>query len=149
PPINSPQRQLTTNYQHLSLSPQDLPNQYKENANLEILPLIPIGHQSALNSQNSTWEREDIALVLACDGLFDVLDNQLVAELTCPWAYDDRIEEDAFYLAHSNGQDTPDSNKDIANVTKGDLAELAALRLRSCADAMESTDNISLIVVIL
>jgi hypothetical protein len=34
-------------------------------------------------------------------------------------------------------------------VSKGELAELAALRLRSCAEALDSMDNISVIVVML
>lgn len=35
--------------------------------------------------QTEMWKREDICLVLACDGLYDVIDNQLLAEIACPW----------------------------------------------------------------
>lgn len=127
----------------------------------------------------SGWKREDIALVLGCDGLFDVVDNQLLAELVCPWMEEDNediLSDPVFTAPDSDSEEeetTCEGNVDKCNsssrkeqsqmeqrnqksysckchrLTKGKLAELSALRLRSCADALDSLDNISIIVVML
>jgi hypothetical protein len=164
------------------------------------------------------WEREDVALVIACDGLFDVLDDQMVAEVACPWmcrndaglfndpVFDGIFDEENVAVVSRNSEtnsvlstsplidlksvevtsnltavsainknksfsnlngsrskcDTSDENclSEIAKskrnygckcelITRGHLAELAALRLRSAADALETLDNVSIIVVFL
>lgn len=204
------------------------------------------------NSSNvfvNGWKREDMALVLACDGLYDVIDTQQVAEIGFPWmdeeagwsvfsdpVFDeedddegkggeedttceendssteggqkaeneeicsqipaDAQEEPATMAAASSQlslsecavgtlneqkaaktEHTPISKKKChrlrslkrsqsnvsstrthhhshkgcrcSTISKGQLAELAALRLRSAAEALESTDNISIIVIML
>ncbi|KAK2949422.1 putative Protein scribble like protein [Blattamonas nauphoetae] len=35
--------------------------------------------------QSTVFRREDICLVLGCDGLFDVLNAEQIAEIACPW----------------------------------------------------------------
>jgi hypothetical protein len=167
------------------------------------------------------WVRRDVCLVLACDGLYDVLDEQQVAELCCPWMTGDRDErvkvwDDPVFDDDDDGEEEEerekgkknsgeeeeeersesDGSKDDDNkvdgvkekieesfedgkasnklfhhkkstcsfsssfssfyprrpcpvITKGRLAELAALRLRSAADALDSADNVSVIVVML
>jgi hypothetical protein len=168
-----------------------------------------------LGENNDRWLREDIALVLGCDGLFDVVDNQLLAEIVCPWMEDgahDVFNDPVFDPEHARSRKKksdartrdgtapdapittppsdegdgdeleedeedsdelldplssrfagPDASRLSCNhysssapsqcrchlVSKGQLAELAALRLRSCADALDSTDNVSLIVIML
>jgi serine/threonine protein phosphatase PrpC len=192
------------------------------------------------------WARTDICLVLACDGLYDVMDEQQIAETCCPWmtgdveervrVWDDPVfdyqEDDEVLEGQENdGRDnlcddvvnyqllhpgncnspplsyidsvqaqeslssfsiispltTPQANQTstlsqqfmdgtdsypptpVSSVstsvsrfhngssssfrrpiiTKGRLAEFAALRLRTAADALDSTDNVSVIVVML
>ncbi|KAA6386350.1 MAG: hypothetical protein EZS28_018121 [Streblomastix strix] len=131
------------------------------------------------------WEREDVALVMGCDGVFDVIDNQLLAELVCPWMEDgnhDLFNDPVFndiendidinqvndlyknlsekhneILIGSEGKKRINSKDDqqllqnclCHKITKGKLAELAALRLRTAADALDSTDNVSVVVVVL
>ncbi|KAK2954081.1 hypothetical protein BLNAU_10898 [Blattamonas nauphoetae] len=191
------------------------------------------------------FERQDVCIVLGCDGLFDVLYGEQIAELACPWMRDDgswmedpvfdsdsddevgsrgrrggrgkgkevvveewneenleknaksmnilpdaveHAEEDAdedaeaepsVVSSHSSESDSifepspftqlPSSHPPISpssqhppktrsrrrqnglgrHKNKGRLAELAALRLKSASDAMESLDNISIIVLFL
>lgn len=150
------------------------------------------------------WWREDVAIVIGCDGVFDVVSNQLVAEMVCPWmeggnhdVFNDPVFDDAVdalrispssSVVHVRRRSTspvwdPDEEKmdmdsssneakdglfDGINqvdfgtaeshgkvgcrcgaIEKGMLAELGAVRLKSCADALESMDNISVIVIIL
>ncbi|KAA6394826.1 MAG: hypothetical protein EZS28_009648 [Streblomastix strix] len=94
---------------------------------------------------------------MACDGLFDVFDNQLIAEIACPWiakdnsdVFDDPVFDDS--------SDDEQQSKDIkttkgrirhGRVNKGKLAELAALRLRTAAEVTDSTDNVSVMVIML
>jgi serine/threonine protein phosphatase PrpC len=98
----------------------------------------------------SEWKREDVALVVACDGLYDALDDQLVAEIACPW-----MSRNDYHLFNDPILSQAFSEVDLKNgckcmsVGKGYLAELAAARLRSAADALDSMDNISIIVIML
>lgn len=160
-----------------------------------------------------------MAVVIGCDGLYDVLDEQLIAELCCPWmadgvhdVFNDAVfsredkeeEEDEEYEraekekeeerrrrmemedecgeGESDGEGDDDEFKDdafgaapeekkrrrdrkavpryvklisssygckCAKISKGKLAELAATRLRAAADALDTTDNLSVIVLFL
>lgn len=103
--------------------------------------------------QTSSWEREDVALVIGCDGLFDVMDNQQIAEIACPWM--NPADTDVFNDPVFDSEDEENRGNERGHgcfcrkVKRGQLAELAALRLRSAADALESTDNLSVIVIVL
>ncbi|KAA6385677.1 MAG: hypothetical protein EZS28_018795 [Streblomastix strix] len=110
--------------------------------------------------QTEMWKREDICLVLACDGLYDVIDNQLLAEIACPWNEQgsESIFNDAVFSRSDSSQinNKGTMNKSLKNgkcmcrkIAKGQLAELAALRLRSAAEALDTTDNVSVVVIML
>ncbi|KAK2945815.1 putative Leucine-rich repeat protein soc-2 like protein [Blattamonas nauphoetae] len=72
----------------------------------------------------SDWTCLDQVLVLACDGVFDVLSNDQIAAVLHP----------LFSLVGAN---------------KGLFAEKAALAIRTAAEASDTTDNVSVIVVCL
>jgi hypothetical protein len=97
------------------------------------------------------WDREDVALVLACDGLFDVADDQLIADVACPWMHPESFDllAEPTFSANTDRDGAGSGTQRPGLIPKGKLAELAALRLRSCASAMGSADNISVIVVFL
>ncbi|KAK2945642.1 putative leucine-rich repeat domain-containing protein [Blattamonas nauphoetae] len=109
---------------------------------------------SVHSSSSQRWEREDVALVVGCDGVFDVLDAQGLAELVCPWM--DATGASFAFNSHfgrrrrwnTEASLTPCATSCLA-ITKGDLAEIAAVRIRNAATSLESQDNISVLVVFL
>jgi serine/threonine protein phosphatase PrpC len=113
--------------------------------------------QPQVNITSSEWAREDVALVIACDGLYDVMDDQLIAEIACPWMcwndfdlFNDPIFDNVFSeVLRGNSTERLRYGCKCVHVGKGCLAELAAVRLRTAADALESMDNVSLVVVML
>ncbi|KAK2951371.1 hypothetical protein BLNAU_13651 [Blattamonas nauphoetae] len=78
--------------------------------------------------------REDVAVVIGCDGLYDVLSNEQIARIVNPIA------------EHHPVIFPPDLHGRAVSLSKGELAEKAALRLRSAAEALDSSDNVSVIV---
>ena len=159
----------------------------------------PNSSESSLD-KTVKWTREDVAIVLACDGIYDVLSSQQMAEVGFGWldpcnrnqlinnsstirskshsvySHSEQSEKSIPSLSDPDMQDNTKSissssesssafgmenlkrnekskNCNIENVdicpNKGELAEIAALRLRSAASALGSTDNLSIIVIML
>ncbi|KAK2964894.1 putative Leucine-rich repeat protein soc-2 like protein [Blattamonas nauphoetae] len=103
------------------------------------------------DSHVNDWKREDIAIVLACDGVFDVIRNDILADLVCDWMAGALSDEDlkksnlTFEIDADDAYDMADSPK----VNKGQFAKYAALRIRVASEALDSQDNISALVIIL
>ncbi|KAK2951421.1 putative Histone acetyltransferase KAT8 [Blattamonas nauphoetae] len=115
---------------------------------------------SSIDRQSSRsqclWQREDVAIVIGCDGIFDVLDAQDVAELVCPWMDSSgsrfafspifkRMKVMSHFPTAVDDQTVNHPSKCCCHAfDRGILAELAATRLKNAAVALESTDNISI-----
>ncbi|KAK2953142.1 putative Leucine-rich repeat protein SHOC-2 [Blattamonas nauphoetae] len=98
----------------------------------------------------NVWKREDVALVIGCDGIFDVLDTQDLAELACPWM--DSSGASFAYQPYFSRKQTQSFSENTSGscfcslISKGEMAEMAATRIRNAASALESQDNISVLV---
>ncbi|KAK2952132.1 putative leucine-rich repeat protein [Blattamonas nauphoetae] len=102
----------------------------------------------------SKWKREDIAIVLACDGVWDVLRNDSLCDLVCEWI-SGAVTEDELrrkgILIESTRPDPTSSQLDRqdAQLHKGRFAEISATRIRNASESFESQDNISVVVIVL
>ncbi|KAK2945934.1 putative leucine-rich repeat domain-containing protein [Blattamonas nauphoetae] len=97
-----------------------------------VVPFSPVLHPLSEPHHNPSIPREDVAIVLGCDGVFDVLSNDQIADLV-----DYSIAQ---VRRRTEGKDVDE---------KQELAEFSAVAIRVAACELDSMDNISVLVVVL
>ncbi|KAA6392332.1 MAG: hypothetical protein EZS28_012140, partial [Streblomastix strix] len=103
------------------LHPMTNIRQINTGLNTSISALQSVEQEQSRNEariETRVWDREDIALVMACDGLFDVVDNQLLAEVMCPWM--EKGNHDIFNDTVFNESDSDSSSDESQQVSQRD-----------------------------